>query len=184
MNRRERLERKAERRLEWAARRQEQAAAAQQRANEMQDMIPVGQPILVGHHSEGPHRRLIARIETARRRGFEHMDMAHHHATAASGIHHQLERSIYSDDANAVEALSQRIATLEAERERVKQYNASVRKGKPDRSLLTESDIKGLEMCIHARQSKAGEFPSYHLSGISGNIKRNRDRLAALENSR
>ena len=33
--------------------------------------IPFGQPILVGHHSEGRHRRTIERAHNAMRRGIE-----------------------------------------------------------------------------------------------------------------
>lgn len=36
--------------------------AAWERGRQIADMIPMGQPILVGHHSEGRHRRDLARI--------------------------------------------------------------------------------------------------------------------------
>lgn len=53
--RRERYELRAERA------RQESDAAARQ-AEKMASIIPMGQPILVGHHSEGRDRRYRARI--------------------------------------------------------------------------------------------------------------------------
>lgn len=40
-------------------------------ASQISDMIPLGQPILVGHHSEGRHRRDLARIERNIDRGME-----------------------------------------------------------------------------------------------------------------
>ena len=59
-------------RLEKAAERaQAESASRFQRMNEMQDSIPLGQPILVGHHSEKRHRRDLARIDANMRRGVE-----------------------------------------------------------------------------------------------------------------
>lgn len=53
-------------RLEAAAeRREQQAEASFKRAHDISDTIPFGQPILVGHHSEGRHRRDLARIDAA-----------------------------------------------------------------------------------------------------------------------
>lgn len=53
------LERKAERRRSEA----EAAAATAERARE--SLPPLGQPIMIGHHSEGRHRRLIERFSRA-----------------------------------------------------------------------------------------------------------------------
>jgi len=46
--------------------------AARQRAN----FIPMGQPILVGHHSEQRHRRDLEKIDRGMRAGFEMMKAA------------------------------------------------------------------------------------------------------------
>ena len=40
-------------------------------AREMGSVIPFGLPILIGHHSEGRHRRLLKRIDAAYHRGSE-----------------------------------------------------------------------------------------------------------------
>jgi len=53
---------------ERADRKHATAAAAEQRACELADMVPFGQPILVGHHSEGRARRDAARIQAAAHR--------------------------------------------------------------------------------------------------------------------
>src|SRR5665811_672613 len=40
------------------------------------DRIPMGQPILIGHASEGRHRRDLARIDSGMRKGFALADEA------------------------------------------------------------------------------------------------------------
>jgi hypothetical protein len=65
MTYREKRERKAERLRDWADRREANQSALNEaaRADEAATGIPFGQPILVGHHSEGRHRRAIEKIE-------------------------------------------------------------------------------------------------------------------------
>ena len=55
-------ERKAERFREWADKREKKADALHDEAHRMASHIPLGQPILVGHHSEGRDRRYRDRI--------------------------------------------------------------------------------------------------------------------------
>jgi hypothetical protein len=67
------------------ARAERHAAAARGRhdaADQIRDTIPPGQPILVGHHSEGRHRRALDRAENHERAGWEHDRLA---ALAAAG---------------------------------------------------------------------------------------------------
>jgi Spy/CpxP family protein refolding chaperone len=71
MTYRERRLRKAERLRGWAAKRTAKSAAAFESARVVADGIPMGQPILVGHHSERRHRRDIARIDSGMRNGVE-----------------------------------------------------------------------------------------------------------------
>jgi hypothetical protein len=184
MTYRDRREARAERLREWADKRAEKAEQSLGKADSISSVIPMGQPILVGHHSEGRHRRDITRIESGMRKGIEHSKMAKRHDERARNIESQLERSIYSDDPDAIEALEARIAELEAERSRIKAYNASCRKGKPDTSLLDESQRETLLSVARVQAwalGKNGSFPSYHLQNLGGNINRNRKRLEALK---
>jgi hypothetical protein len=64
----ERLEKakaKAARRLEWAEAREKRATTAYEKASGIISMIPFGQPILVGHHSEKRARRDRDRMNAA-----------------------------------------------------------------------------------------------------------------------
>lgn len=117
MTRRERLEARADRREDWAGSRTAKAATAFGAADlsEAQTGIPFGQPILVGHHSERGHRRVVERAHAAMGRAIEHSAKAEEHLAAAATIRARLESSIYSDDADAIAALELR-AGREAER--------------------------------------------------------------------
>jgi hypothetical protein len=180
---RERREARAERLREWADKRAEKAGAAAERASEMGAAIPFGQPILAGHHSQGRDERYRARIAGQMDKAVEHHRKAEEMAGRADSIESQLAGAIYSDDPDAVDQLRARLAVLEAERNRVKAYNASCRTGSPDVSVLDEAQRAQVArlLVVAAWQMKGGAFPSYHLANLSGNIKRNRDRLAKLE---
>lgn len=180
---RERREARAARLRDWAEKREARADAAVKRARDIAHGIPLGQPILVGHHSEGRHRRDVARIESSMRQGIDHAGKAESMNQRADTIDAQLARSIYDDDPDAIGALEERIATLEAERDRVKRYNASCRKGQRDLSILGERERKKLDSIVrHApyQLGDNGQFPGYYLSNLSGNINRNKKRLAQL----
>jgi hypothetical protein len=104
-------------------------------------------------------------------------------SSRAAGIEAQLAGAIYSDDENAVEALQARIAGLEAERDRIKAYNATCRKGSPDPSILDTKQKRDLASVMRhsSYQCKGGAFPSYGLTNLSANINRNRKRLEQLQ---
>ncbi len=130
MTRRERLERKAERRREWGASAERKSEAGFAAAHKIADGIPLGQPILVGHHSEGHARRDVARIDSGMRKGVEMGKLADHHRGKADGLEHQLDTSIFSDDPDAIEALKARIADLDAEADLEVAINKAWRKAK------------------------------------------------------
>jgi hypothetical protein len=91
-DRAERLEERADALDDRAARRAAEASARSDAAHRVMDMIPVGQPILVGHHSERRHRRDLARIDANLRASFEASDEAEHAAAAADTARAHMER--------------------------------------------------------------------------------------------
>lgn len=129
MTHRERLESKMERREEWAEKARARAAARFGAANGIADGIPFGQPILVGHHSEGRARRDQERIHSGMSKGIEETKLADHHESAATGIVRQLDRSIFSDDENAIAALEARAAASDATAAKINELNRAWRKG-------------------------------------------------------
>lgn len=180
---RERRLARAERLREWADKREVKGIAELERGRQMLDLIPFGQPMLVDHHSYKADRNYRGRATSAVSRGHEDTAKAAEFRSRADNIEAAADEAIYSDDPDARERLEERIATLEAERDRVKHYNASCRKGSPDRSILTPDQVRQLDGAIQVwgdSQCKGGAFPGYHLSGISGNISRLRKRLAGM----
>lgn len=183
MTRRERKEARLTKRLEWAATRDRQAAAGFDRARTIADGIPLGQPILVGHHSEGRHRRDIARIDAGMRAGVESEKMAATHRSTAAEIGRQLDRSVFSDDADALDALRARIAEHEAKRERMREVNRLYRKGNAAGLLelgLVLEELRAKLAAAGAYWGKAPHLP-YELSNLGGRIAADRKRLADIE---
>lgn len=174
---------KADRYREWADKADARGAAAQRGAHAIADGIPLGQPILVGHHSEKRHRRDLDRIDSGYRRAGEESDKAARHEARADHIEN--DTAIHGADPEAVTKLREKIADLEAERDRIKAYNASARKGQPDGDLLDERQRAQLiSAATYSYTSKGGGFPAYHLSNMGGNIRRYKQRLAQLSEKR
>ena len=107
----ERRQARLERLQAAAAKATSESAAAWKQAHEMASIIPFGQPILVGHHSEGRDRRYRARIEGKHRKGYELYKKAEHYTDAAEGAENNT--AIFSDDPSAPDQLAEKIARLE-----------------------------------------------------------------------
>lgn len=188
---RERRARRADRLRGWADSRDAKASSADATAESIMDAIPPGQPILVGHHSQRRHERDLDRLDRATRASSEHHAKASEFRRRADNIDAAADRAIYEDDPGAADRLRERIAELEAERDRLKVYNASCRKaakngGTGDTSLLDDAQRAELLTIanVAAFQLGAGAaMPSYKLRNLTGNITRYRKRLAALSES-
>ena len=187
MTYRERKEARIARRLDWAASREAKFGAAMARSRNATAGIPFGQPILVGHHSEGMHRAALARSDSAMRQACESSDMAQHHTEVADGIQRQLDTSIYSDDHNAVEALRARIAEREAKRDNMKLTNKLYKKGDAEGLAAIGLDIERVKAGV-ARQSENGRLswltmphPAYEITNIGATIRTDKKRLVDIE---
>ena len=167
MTYRERRQAKAERLRGWADGREAKSAAAYEGAKQVGDMIPFGQPILVGHHSEGRHRRDIDRIDSGMRAAVEHSDKADSMRSRADEIERQADKAIYRDDPDEVERLEEKLAGLETKREEWKAANAAYRREH-------RAELKG--MSAYGR-SQLVPYPSYSLQNLGGTITNTRKRL-------
>ena len=121
----ERRARLHDRYRELAVKNTTEAARRNKAAKEISDGIPFGQPILVGHHSEGRHRRDLARINSNYDKGAEAAAKAGHYAGKAHNI--EAGTAIFSDDPDAAELLREKIAKLEAQQVYMKASNRAVR---------------------------------------------------------
>lgn len=160
--------------------------------------IPFGQPILVGHHSEGRHRAAIKRAENAMRKSVEESKKAAYYRGKAAGVG---TGGISSDDPDAPAKLREKLEAAEADQTFMREANKLVRKA------LKNADIaeRGADAAAFAdylaglralrpnwpataaanllKKDFAGRFgfADYQLSNNSANIKRMKDRLAQLE---
>jgi hypothetical protein len=190
MTRRERLEAKADRRDLWSAAREAKARRSFDAVHRLADQIPMGQPILVGHHSEKRARRDADRIHSGMMGGIESQAMAAHHASKADGLRRQLDVSIFADDDRAIEALQARINAREAEANRITAYNktcrAAAKAGEQfgDLSLLSDSQkarLVNLARICPSQMRPGGAFPSYVTTNLRGNISSDRKRIEEIE---
>lgn len=182
--RRERLLRRADRERQLAQDRREASDRAVAG-------IPFGQPILVGHHSEGRHRRALERSQNAMFKSLEHNRNAAEYEHRAQRVG---KGGISSDDPEATEKLTDKVTKLEAIRDRMKAINTAWRKaGKPG-----PDDLEGWEKITKAlsedpeklapvrldmaRQSWHPQpFPTYALTNIGARIRDAKARAARLE---
>lgn len=77
-----------------------------------------GQPILVGHHSEKKHRRLIEKAHNDIRNSIKEDSKSKYYEDKAKNIENT--QVIYNDDPNAIEKLKDKLEYLEKQRELIK----------------------------------------------------------------
>lgn len=172
--RRERLENKVEKRQEWAEGRSAKAASLiKQNEPYRGDIAFNTQP---GHIPE--RARAIRRTEKAG----EHISMAQHHEQKAAGLQDQLEHSIYSDDANAIESLEKRIAEHEAERAEMVQVNSLYRKGDVEGLKALGIDYGKLKAELAKKGAYWGKVPHlpYEIQNLGGRIQADKKRLESI----
>jgi hypothetical protein len=150
--------------------------------------IPMGQPILVGHHSERGHRRLLERADNMMRKACEADDKAKHYARQAAVT--ASNPAISSDDPDAIDALKEKLQNLKDSHISMVQGNKIVKSKKLSADQKIEELVKlGLE------ESKAKDklkpdcmgdigFPGYALTNSSANIRRIEERIKQLEKQR
>lgn len=165
----------------WAERREQRAAAD----------YAVGDPYRgdIAFATQPGHIPERARVIRATERAFESMEKAENMRERADSIERQAAHAIYSDDPDAPERLREKIAALEASRERIVAYNKSARaaakrgEATGDLSILSESEKRDLLASLRFEYMRrpGAPFAPFVLSNLSGNIKRHRDRLAAIE---
>lgn len=159
------------------ARMESNTAAA--RAMQLASHIPMGQPILVGHHSEGRHRRDLARIDSGIRKAVEADNLASSLESRAAAI--EANTAIFSDDPDATEKLADKITRLEKKQELMREANKAIRAGNDGRLRemgFSDVKIEGL---------KKGDFcgrigyPDYTLANNNAEIRRCKERLKLIE---
>lgn len=164
MTRRERMERRAALRSEWAESATKKSERYFRASRAATEGIPFGQPVLVGHHSERHHRRALEKSDTAMRNACENTAKASRHSSIAATLEDRLERTIFSDDANAIQALEAKAAGCRALAELYKRANVAWKKskGSPDFWKLldprpTDEELRGLAYQLRGHVAMWGD---------------------------
>jgi hypothetical protein len=178
-------------RLEAAADRAEARSNAAYGRSDMSEKtsgIPFGQPILVGHHSEGRHRAAIKRADNAMRKSVEEDKNAKRLRAKADGIG---KGGISSDDPTAISQLEAQIFACKASQDLMREGNKIVRRYlKKGYCAEYQAEMEKLRPGMREDQARgilepdfAGRpgFPSYAMSNNNANIKRMEKRVEALK---
>jgi hypothetical protein len=142
----------------------------------------MGEPVLIGRHSETRHRRALDRSWNAMGKACGLTDLAKHHQSKAAGLAVALDKTIFSDDSDAPEALAERIAANEAKRDRMKEINALYRKG-------DAVGLAALGLYLESLQAKLKDayswmqkpHPSYELTNLGARIRTDKERLEQIK---
>jgi len=145
------------------------------RARKMGDVIPFGQPILVGHHSEGSHRALLKRIDGAHRRASEAYEKSEYYEGKAEAA--EKNHSISGDDPEALERYQKKLEELEKTQEYMKNVNRAWRKGK---AALVALGLPEDESERLANETKR-PCPRWMLANNSAEIRRVKEKMETLK---
>jgi hypothetical protein len=171
-------------RFEQRAKKAEQESTRRWKASsDIVGMIPMGQPILVGHHSEKSHRAALKRSDNHMRASIAEQEKAEYYEHKAAGVG---KAGISSDDPEAVVKLTEKLERLEKSHEIMKRLNASYRAVKGDIDLMTteksetRAKLKAAKNSYYLGPDRFQPFEPWQLSNSNANIKRYKKRIAEL----
>ncbi len=186
----EKQELKRERLEARAARLQKEGQARIARAREISSHIPLGQPILVGHHSEGRHRADLKRIEGGYIQGYHALKAAEAIQARADNIG---RGGISSDDPEAIAKLQAELAQKAERQVLMKAANAAIKKHfhkGPGREELAPiiATLQGLgcterEAADLVKEGRFGGlgFAPFQMTNNNANMARIKKRIEVLE---
>ena len=177
MNRKERQEAKAGRYRELAEKAMKESKEAYSQSHKLVENIPMGQPVLIGHHSESTHRRILDRSWNTLGKAVKLSEKAEYFEQKAKAAENNA--SIYLGDDDAVE----RLATLGKKQETMKATNKILRSKKLS-EIEKHDKLKELgysengitQLFIPDCFGEIG-FPSYIITNNGSNIRRVKEQL-------
>ena len=131
----ERKQNRIDRYNELARKAETKSIEAFEHSNSIVKCIPMGQPILVGHHSEKRHRRDLDKSWNAMGKSVQESEKAEYYRKKAEAAENN--NAIYTEDEDSVERLEEKIARLEKLQQAMKDRNKIVR----DKKLTEEEKI-------------------------------------------
>lgn len=192
-------EARRERLLAAAERAEAKSEAAYKRADMREEVsgIPFGQPILVGHHSEGRHRAAIKRADNAMRASIEADKRAKELRGKAAAVG---SGGISSDDPDAIQKLQAQIDAAKESQEFMKAANKAIRAAWKH-GVRFDGPAEDIEIAKKALAKACGRdfseaearsmlkpdfcgrigFADYQMSNNLANIKRMEKRIVQLQ---
>lgn len=166
---------------EQAQKNEQKAESLYNQAKKMASVIPFGQPILVGHHSEQRDRNYRNKIHNTFGKSFEAQDKAAYYERKAEAIENN--NAIFSDDPQALDKLKEKLKSLQDAQEFMKAANKCIKKQDKTAFLkLPFATEKMWEQLIIPDPLHGMGFASYRLQNNNANIARIKKRIEFLEN--
>jgi len=155
-------------------------------ASSLASVIPMGQPILVGHHSEQADRRHRERIHNTMGKAVAADKKAKHYEAKARAA--EQNTAVSSDDPAAVVKLKEQLASRQAIQDKMRAANKIVRSNPKNESTEEKREklsalgftIDMIRPLFIADYGDRFGFASYQLSNNNANISRIKKRIAAL----
>lgn len=151
----------------------------------MLEHIPPGQPILVGHHSERGHRKLLERSDRKMEQSIAASEKAAYYEHKAEAA--ERNTAIFSDDPEALTKLNKKLKSLQVAQTRMKQINAYYRKHGTCQGFHGLSDEQAEKLDDRVRNGYSWEkapYPAYALSNNNQEIRRLKERIKQLTQAR
>lgn len=176
--------RRYERLIAAAEKAEQESTSTLNQARTMADVIPFGQPILIGHHSEKRDRNYRERIHNKHRKGYELAKKAEEYRSRAASA--ASNDAIYSDDPQAVEKLGDKLESLLELQATYKAINAAHAKflknpASLDKSSLTEAQKNLVRTWQPAYSFEKHPIQPYRLSNLSATIRTAKKRAEQVE---
>jgi len=168
-----------------------QATKATRRSNtlakessDMISVIPMGQPILIGHHSEKKDRNYRNRADNKMRKSVEESSKAEYYANKAEAAENNT--AISSDDPEAITKLESQLVALEEHQNYMKQANAHYRKHGTIKGFDGINDEKAatIDEEIKSHSWARQPYASYSLKNNNANMRRIKQRIETLKKVR
>ena len=144
-------------------------------ARKLGDVIPFGQPILVGHHSEGSHRALLKRIDGAQRRASEAYEKAEYYENKAEAA--EKNHAISGDDPEALQLYQKKLEELEKAQKYMKTVNRAWKQGKAALVALGFSEDESERLANGTKRP----CPRWMLANNSAEIRRVKEKMETLK---
>ena len=178
----ERRQNRKDRYEELADKNRQQSEEGYEAARDIGNRIPMGQPILVGHHSERGRRADLKRIDNNMQKSVEHSKKARCYEQKAQVV--ESNRTVYSDDPEAIQKLKCKLSDMQRHQEWMKAINKLCRSKKLADEQITEQLEKEYGLTDHqiisllnpqyswaaSRYQKRG-FQTWQLSNNNSNMR-------------